>query len=99
MDVTTFLLFLILRRLEAAWYSELGHGVVQLLEVSRARQLVKHIPGSKYNGPAHIAKLNIMISLASISVGWQCMVDMSEWWDDSQDAKQAFQVSPDPSQF
>ena len=45
MDVTTFLLCLILRLLSAALYSELGHGVVQLLEVSRSRQLVKHIPG------------------------------------------------------
>ena len=49
MDVTTFLLFLILRLLSPAWYSELGHGVVQLLEVSRSRQLVKHIPGPALN--------------------------------------------------
>ena len=30
------------------------------LEVARARQLVKHILGSKYNGAAHIAKLEML---------------------------------------
>ena len=53
-------------------------GVVQLLEVSRARQLVKHILdllSSKYNRPVHIAKLEIELvlrrTLASISMVWQ----------------------------
>ena len=51
--------------------------VVQLLEVSRARQLVKHILdlSSKYNRPVHIAKLEIGLvlrrTLASISMVWQ----------------------------
>ena len=52
--------------------------VVQLLEVSRARQLVKHILdlSSKYNRPVHIAKLEIGLAvlrrtLASISMVWQ----------------------------
>ena len=58
MDVTTFLLFLILRRLDTAWYSELGQGVVQLLEVARARQLVKHIPGWALNTIGQYTLLN-----------------------------------------